>query len=69
MQPNKESDTICITVQLARLLSDTAIQVNSAAPGYTATDLNAFRGKQTISEGAVEPVRLSLLADDGPTGR
>jgi NAD(P)-dependent dehydrogenase (short-subunit alcohol dehydrogenase family) len=46
-----------LTVQLARLPSDTAIKVNSAAQGYTATDLNGFRGTQTIPEGAVEPVR------------
>jgi NAD(P)-dependent dehydrogenase (short-subunit alcohol dehydrogenase family) len=57
-----------LTVQLARLLSDTAIKVNSAAPGYTATDLNGFRGTQTIPEGALEPIRLALLPDDGPTG-
>jgi NAD(P)-dependent dehydrogenase (short-subunit alcohol dehydrogenase family) len=57
-----------LTVQLARLLSDTPIKVNSAAPGYTATDLNGFRGIQTIPEGAIEPVRLALLPDDGPTG-
>jgi NAD(P)-dependent dehydrogenase (short-subunit alcohol dehydrogenase family) len=57
-----------LTVQLARLLSDTAIKVNSAAPGYTATALNGFRGTQTIPEGAVEAVRLALLPDDGPTG-
>jgi NAD(P)-dependent dehydrogenase (short-subunit alcohol dehydrogenase family) len=57
-----------LTVQLARLLSDTPIKVNSAAPGYTATDLNGFRGTQTIFEGAIEPVRLALLPDDGPTG-
>ena len=57
-----------LTVQLARLLSDSAIKVNSAAPGYTATDLNGFRGTQTIPEGAVEAVRLALLPDDGPTG-
>ena len=57
-----------LTVQLARLLSDTSIKVNSAAPGYTATALNGFRGTQTIPEGAVEAVRLALLPDDGPTG-
>jgi len=57
-----------LTVQLARLLSDTNIKVNSAAPGYTATALNNFRGTQTIPEGAVEAVRLALLPDDGPTG-
>jgi NAD(P)-dependent dehydrogenase (short-subunit alcohol dehydrogenase family) len=57
-----------LTVQLARLLSDTPIKVNSAAPGYTATALNDFRGTQTIPEGAAEAVRLALLPGDGPTG-
>lgn len=57
-----------LTVQLARLLADTKIKVNSAAPGYTATALNNFRGTQTVPEGAVEAVRLALLPDDGPTG-
>ncbi len=57
-----------LTVQLARLLGDTPIKVNSAAPGYTATALNDFRGTQTIPEGAIEIVRLALLPDDGPTG-
>ncbi|MGH9716051.1 MAG: SDR family oxidoreductase [Candidatus Acidiferrales bacterium] len=57
-----------LTVQLARLLRDTPIKVNSAAPGYTATDLNGFRGTQTIPEGAAEAVRLALLPGDGPTG-
>ena len=40
-----------LTVQLAYLLRDT-IKVNSADPGYTATDLNSHRGLQTIPEGA-----------------
>jgi len=57
-----------LTVQLAYLLRDTAIKVNSADPGYTATDLNGHRGSQTVPEGAAEAIRLALLADDGPTG-
>jgi NAD(P)-dependent dehydrogenase (short-subunit alcohol dehydrogenase family) len=57
-----------LTVQLAYELRDTAIKVNSAALGYTATDLNENRGTQTVAEGAVEIVRLALLPDDGPTG-
>jgi NAD(P)-dependent dehydrogenase (short-subunit alcohol dehydrogenase family) len=56
------------TVQLAYELRGTAIKVNSADPGYTATDLNGHRGHQTIPEGAAEIIRLALLADDGPTG-
>src|ERR1035438_2947883 len=57
-----------MTVQLAYELRDTAIKVNSADPGYTATDLNGHRGTQTIPEGAAEAIRLALLSDDGPTG-
>lgn len=56
------------TVHLAHQLRDTAIKVNSSAPGYTATDLNFHRGTQTIAEGAAETIRLALLSDDGPAG-
>jgi NAD(P)-dependent dehydrogenase (short-subunit alcohol dehydrogenase family) len=56
------------TAQLASELRDTpAIKVNSAEPGYTATDLNHHRGTQTIPEGAAEVIRLALLPGDGPT--
>jgi NAD(P)-dependent dehydrogenase (short-subunit alcohol dehydrogenase family) len=57
-----------LTVQLAYELRDTAIKVNSADPGYTATDLNGRRGTQTIPEGAAEAIRLALLPEGGPTG-
>jgi NAD(P)-dependent dehydrogenase (short-subunit alcohol dehydrogenase family) len=57
-----------LTAQLAFELQDTPIKVNSADPGYTATDLNDHRGTQTVEEGAAEAVRLALLPDDGPTG-
>ena len=57
-----------LTVQLAYELRDTPIKVNSADPGYTATDLNGNRGTQTIEEGSAETIRLALLPDDGPTG-
>jgi NAD(P)-dependent dehydrogenase (short-subunit alcohol dehydrogenase family) len=57
-----------LTVQLAYELRETAIKVNSADPGYTATDLNGRRGHQTIPEGAAEAIRLALLPDDGSTG-
>ena len=45
-----------------------AIKVNSADPGYTATDLNQHRGKRTVEEGARAAVRLATLPADGPTG-
>ncbi|UOQ71937.1 SDR family oxidoreductase [Hymenobacter cellulosilyticus] len=57
-----------LTVQLAYELRDTAIKVNSANPGYTATDLNGFAGTDTPAQGAAEAVRLALLPTDGPTG-
>jgi NAD(P)-dependent dehydrogenase (short-subunit alcohol dehydrogenase family) len=57
-----------MTVQLAYELRDTAIKVNSADPGYTATDLNGNSGPQTVPEGAAETIRLALLGEDGPSG-
>ena len=57
-----------LTVQLAQELRATAIKVNSAAPGYTATDLNDFAGTDTPAQGAAEAIRLALLPADGPTG-
>jgi len=50
-----------------RIPRETTIKVNSAGPGYTATDLNGHRGTRTVAEGAIEIVRLALLPDDGPT--
>jgi len=57
-----------LTVQLAAELQGTGIKVNSANPGFTATDLNGHRGHQTVPQGAAEAIRLALLPDDGPTG-
>jgi NAD(P)-dependent dehydrogenase (short-subunit alcohol dehydrogenase family) len=57
-----------LTVQLAFELRDTGIKVNSADPGFTATDLNQHRGYQTVEQGAAEAVRLALLPQNGPTG-
>ncbi|WP_315707632.1 SDR family oxidoreductase [Brenneria uluponensis] len=57
-----------LTVQLAAELRDAGIKVNAADPGFTATDLNGYRGHQTIPQGAAEAIRLALLDDDGPTG-
>lgn len=64
------------TVTLAQALADTNIKVNSAAPGYTPTDLNRHLTQpgwtppsaQTVEEAARVPVRLALLPDDGPSG-
>jgi|ERR1035438_305464 NAD(P)-dependent dehydrogenase (short-subunit alcohol dehydrogenase family) len=47
------------TVQLAYELRVTPIKVNSADPGFTATDSNDHRGHQTVEEGGPETVRLA----------
>jgi NAD(P)-dependent dehydrogenase (short-subunit alcohol dehydrogenase family) len=56
------------TVQLAFELRGAGIAVNSVNPGYTATDINEQRGRQSLEQGAAEVVRLTLL-EDGPSGR
>jgi NAD(P)-dependent dehydrogenase (short-subunit alcohol dehydrogenase family) len=57
-----------MTIQFANELKSAGIKVNSANPGYTATDMNQNRGTRTVEQGASEPVRLALLPDNGPTG-
>src|SRR6266576_420325 len=57
-----------ITVAFAADLESAGIKVNSACPGFTATDLNNFQGTRTVEQAAREPVRLALLGPSGPTG-
>lgn len=57
-----------VTIQYTKELSDTNILINSACPGYVATDLNGFRGTRTPVQGAATAIRLATLPDDGPTG-
>jgi NAD(P)-dependent dehydrogenase (short-subunit alcohol dehydrogenase family) len=57
-----------LTVAFAADLEPAGIKVNSACPGFTATDLNNFQGTRTVQQAAREPVRLALLEADGPTG-
>ncbi|MEO6089997.1 MAG: SDR family oxidoreductase [Umezawaea sp.] len=55
-----------VTVLYAK--AETGLKVNSACPGYCATDLNNHSGYRTPTEGARTAVRLATLDDDGPTG-
>jgi NAD(P)-dependent dehydrogenase (short-subunit alcohol dehydrogenase family) len=57
-----------ITIHFANVLREAGIKVNSANPGFTATDMNQHRGTKTVEQGAATPVRLALLTDEGPTG-
>ena len=49
-------------------LKDQGIVVNSVNPGFTVTDLNAYRGQQTVEEGAAGIVRVALQ-EHGPIGK
>ncbi len=55
------------TVRLAHELRPQRIKVNSACPGYVATDFNQHRGLRTVEQGAEIIVRLATLPEDGPT--
>jgi NAD(P)-dependent dehydrogenase (short-subunit alcohol dehydrogenase family) len=57
-----------ITLMYANELRGTGVLVNSADPGYVATDLNGHTGFRSVTEGAEIIVRLALLPADGPTG-
>ncbi|WP_280294188.1 SDR family oxidoreductase [Nocardia abscessus] len=57
-----------VTVQYVKELRDTNILINAACPGFTATDLNGFRGVRTSEQGAAIAIRLATLPDGGPTG-
>jgi NAD(P)-dependent dehydrogenase (short-subunit alcohol dehydrogenase family) len=52
----------------AKELRDTAIKVNAANPGYTATNLNGNSGFRSAAEGAEVSVHLATLDASGPTG-
>jgi NAD(P)-dependent dehydrogenase (short-subunit alcohol dehydrogenase family) len=52
----------------AKELAGKTVKVNSANPGYCATDLNGRSGFRTAAEGASVSVQLATLPADGPTG-
>jgi NAD(P)-dependent dehydrogenase (short-subunit alcohol dehydrogenase family) len=54
---------------LSTELADTGIKVNSACPGFVATDMGGqFGAKKPVEDGAAGVVWLATLPDDGPTG-
>lgn len=56
------------TIILAHELKDANIKVNSADPGYTATDLNGNQGTKTVEQGASVITELATLPESGATG-
>ena len=59
--------TVLFAAELAA--EGSPIKVNSADPGYCATDLNNHTGPRTVEQGARAAVRLATLPSDGPTGK
>ncbi|NKQ52109.1 SDR family oxidoreductase [Amycolatopsis sp. K13G38] len=57
-----------VTIQYVKELAGTGILINAGCPGFTATDLNGFRGVRTPQQGAAIAITLATLPDDGPTG-
>ena len=57
-----------VTIAFAKELRETAVKVNAANPGFTATELNDYRGFYSVQQGAAPIVGLATLAGDGPTG-
>jgi len=56
------------TVLLAKELRGEGFRVNSVNPGFTATDLNQFRGKGKVEEAAAVVLRYATLDASGPPG-
>lgn len=57
-----------MTIQLAKEFAGTPLKINSAAPGYTMTDMNEGKGSRTVDEAAEIIVRLATLDDNGSSG-
>ena len=61
-----------LTVQYAKTFRDDPelahLKINSAVPGFTATDMNNHLGTRHVCDGARIIVDLATLPDDGPTG-
>lgn len=56
------------TVQYARRFAETRILINSACPGYVATDFTGHAAARTPEQGAAIALQLATLPDDGPRG-
>ena len=57
-----------LTIQFAKELINTPIKINSAAPGFTVTDMNEGKGNRTVQEAAKIIVHLATLDNNGKSG-
>jgi NAD(P)-dependent dehydrogenase (short-subunit alcohol dehydrogenase family) len=64
--PASKTAANMVTVQFAKAFP--GMRINAVDPGFTATDLNAHTGTQTVEEGAEIIVRMAQVGPDGPSG-
>lgn len=57
-----------LTLTFSKELINTNIKINSAAPGYTITAINDFKGHRTVQQAAEIIVKLATLDENGSTG-
>lgn len=60
--------TMCLGKQVQRTMPKRGLCMNACCPGYVKTDMTKQRGRKTVEEGAMTPVRLVLGDLDGVTG-
>jgi NAD(P)-dependent dehydrogenase (short-subunit alcohol dehydrogenase family) len=69
---SSKSAVTMLTVQYAnafrRSEAHAHIKINTATPGYIATDLNNHNGNRTVEEGSRIVIHLATLPSDGPSG-
>ncbi|MGH3159151.1 MAG: SDR family NAD(P)-dependent oxidoreductase, partial [Streptosporangiaceae bacterium] len=64
--PASKAAVNMITVQYAKAFPQ--MRINAVEPGFTATNLNRYKGTQTVEEGAEIIAGMAQAGPDGPTG-
>ena len=64
--PGSKAAENAVTLAIMVELESTPIKVNLVSPAFTATNLNAYAGTESVEDGSREVVRVALL---GPTVR
>jgi len=66
--PASKAALNAMTLAMMVELESTDIKVNIVSPAFTKTNLNLFKGTESVEDGSREVVRVALLGPEGPTG-